>query len=242
MNAVECATRTRAPIVDVGGGFMLDPATTARGEEFGLDFGGFYVLGRGGVLGDVDADIVASAFVFFNPTLVRVIWEGARAKRAPADAGLAYAEACAEWGREHLGASAGLDEAGALLDRVVAAASPIGAPLFSGWRALPVPADPPAHVMHQLHVLRELRGGMHGAAILSVGLTPCEAQVMHRPEMAATFGWAEPLPDVATKRPLLDEAETLTNRLVAPAFAALGDAERERLADLVDGVAATVSA
>lgn len=84
MDAATCATRTRAPIVDVGGGFMLDPATTARGEEFGLDFGGFYALGRGGVLGDADADIVASAFVFFNPTLVRVIWEGARAKREPA--------------------------------------------------------------------------------------------------------------------------------------------------------------
>jgi hypothetical protein len=173
---------------------------------------------------------------------VRLIWEPARARRRPADAALAYASACAAWGRERLGGCAGLDDAAALLDRVVGAASPIGAPLFGGWRALPVPDDPPGHVMHQLHVLRELRGGMHGVAVLAVGLTPCEAQVMHRPEMAPTFGWAEPYPEVATKRPLLEEAEALTNRLVAPAFDALDATERDRLADLVDDVLATVNA
>jgi len=61
MNAVECATRTRAPIVDVGGGFTLDPATTARGGEFGLDFGGFYVHALGDAERERLADLVATA-------------------------------------------------------------------------------------------------------------------------------------------------------------------------------------
>ncbi len=164
MDAIACATRTAGPIVDVGGAFMLDPATTAIGEAFGLDFGEFYGFGRGSVLGDVDADVVAASFVFFNPVVVRVIWEAARAKREPAAAVAAYADACDAWGRSHLAGAAGLEELAELLQRVIASASPIGAPVFAGWRAVPLSDDAPARVMRQLHVLRELRGGLHGVA------------------------------------------------------------------------------
>jgi hypothetical protein len=238
MDASTCAARTERPIVDVGGGFMLDPATTARGEEFGLDFGEFYGFGRGGVLGDVDADVVASGFVFFNPVIVRVIWESARAKREPAAAVAAYAEACDAWGRDRIADAEGLDELTELLDRVIAAASPIGAPLFAGWRAVPLAADAPARVMRQLHVLRELRGGLHGVAVLAAGLSPRDAMVAEGSGMIGTFGWAEPYPD---REPLVaryDAAQELTTQLVAPAFETLSDAERDRVVELLTGVQA----
>ena len=241
MDLQECARRTAAPIVTVGGRFMLDPATTERGEKFGLDFGGFYGLGRGGVLGAVDADVVSSIFVFFNPDMVRGIWESARAKRAPADAAAAYAEACAAWGRDHLGGATGLDELAPLLDRVVAAASPIGAPLFAGWRAMPLPDDAAGRVMQQLHVLREFRGGLHGVAVLAAGLSPLDALIANNSAMAPMFGWPEPYPDPEPFRPAYAEAEATTTRLVAPAFDVLDAEERDRLVALLDGVAATAA-
>jgi hypothetical protein len=238
VDATTCTDRTERAIVSIGGAFMLDPVTTARGDAFGLDFGEFYGLGRGGVLGRVDADVVASAFVFFNPAIVRVIWESAISKREPAAAAAAYADACRAWGRDRIGGAAGLDEVAPLLDRVVAGASPIGAPLFAGWRAMPLPDDAPGRVMQQLHVLRELRGGLHGCAVLAAGLSPLEAQMVDSPGSAALFGWSEPLPDPEPWRATYADARATTSRLVAAAFDVLSDSERDQVCGVLDGVQA----
>ena len=242
MDGASCASSTAEPIVKLGGAFMLDPATAAAGEAFGLDFGGFYALGRGGVLGDVDADVVSAAFVFFNPDVVRMLWEGARAKRAPAESAVAYAGACGEWGRSHLGAVDGLEELDRLLGRVVAAGSPVGAPLFAGWRAMSLPDDAPARVVQQLHVLRELRGGLHAIAVLAGGLSPFEAVLIANPASAALFGWAEPYPDPEPLRATHAEAGANTDRLVAHAFEVLSHDERDRLARLLEDALATTVA
>jgi hypothetical protein len=63
--------------------------------------------------------------------------------------------------------------------------------LFAGWRALPVPGTdrPKARAQHYLNSLRELRGGLHGGAILAMGLTPAEAVAVHSPGMAPVYGW-----------------------------------------------------
>ena len=46
---------------------MLDPETNAAGLEAGYSSSfAFYFAGRGGVLGDVDADVVHAAFMFFD--------------------------------------------------------------------------------------------------------------------------------------------------------------------------------
>ena len=148
----------------VGGGSCSTRSRPERGAAFGLDFGEFYGLGRGGVLGDVDADVVASAFVFFNPghragdlgvrdREARTRRRGCRRTRTRAR----------RWGRDRIGSADGLEELAPLLDRVVASASPIGAPLFAGWRACRCPTTPRRGSCEQLHVLRELRGGLHGA-------------------------------------------------------------------------------
>ncbi len=85
MDTLTTAERTKGAVVSAGGAFMLHPDTTARGEALGLDLAGFYGLGRGGVLGDVDADVVISAFAFFEPGMVRAIWDGARTKMSPSE-------------------------------------------------------------------------------------------------------------------------------------------------------------
>ena len=242
MDLETCAARTAQPIVSGGGAFMLHPDTTTRGEAIGLDFGSFYGLGRGGVLGDVDADVVIASFAFFEPGIVRVIWEGARTKMTPAEGATAYAAACADWGREHLAGVDGLDEIAHLLEMVTQSASPVGAPLFAGWRAMPLPDDAPGRAMQLLHVARELRGGLHVCAVLAAGLTPAEALMLSNPDGMALFGWSEPYPDPEPHRAAHAEAEVTTNRLVAPAFAALDDGERERLAELLDAAYAVLTA
>ena len=67
-----------------------------------------------------------------------------------------------------------------------------GAPLFAGWRALDEPEEIKALALHRLNALRELRGALHGAAVLTVGLAPLEAIVVRTPAMLSVFGWPEP--------------------------------------------------
>jgi len=237
----ECARRTGDPIARVGGAFMLDPATTERGAVLGLDFAEWYGLGRGGVLGDVDADVVAAAFVWFSPALIRAVWESARAKHSPQESATAYAEACRVWGRDHLGGLAGNDELAALLEPVVRGANPAGAPLFAGWRAMPLPDDAPARAMQLLHVLRELRGALHAVAVLATGLSPLEALMVDHPEFAAVYGWPEPYPDALQHRAAHAGAVVVTDRLMEPAFAVLDDGQRSRLVDLVEAAHASLT-
>jgi hypothetical protein len=244
MDSLECAQRTGTPVGAVGGGFMLDPATTERGAEFGLDFGEFYGRGRGGVLGDVDADVVIASFVYFEPNLVRALWEAASVKKGAAETALAYAEACRAWGRDRIGDVDGLGELAGLLQRVVDAASPLGAPLFAGWRAMPLPEDDAGRAIQLLDVLRELRGGRHAIANLAGGIGPLEALLCAGPpEQAALFGWPEPYPELdESARAAHREAHDLTDRLMAPAFDVLDDGERDRLVSLVDQVGAAAAA
>ena len=57
------------------------------------------------------------------------------------------------------------------------------------------PRSSKALALHRLNALRELRGALHGAAVLTVGLSPVEAIVVRTPAMLPVFGWPEPHPD-----------------------------------------------
>ncbi len=59
MNAAELARATAAPINAIDAKFMLIPETNDIGAELGFSHPfAFYTAGRGGVLGDVDAERV----------------------------------------------------------------------------------------------------------------------------------------------------------------------------------------
>jgi hypothetical protein len=214
------------PINNSGWLYYFDPATTARGERLGLDTFQFYFLGRGGVLGNVEAPVVASAFGYFNPAVVAMMWDAARAKIDPRDAGREYFRAAHDFGRERL---TGVEE----LDGYVAAATKVldaareqaaGLSLFAGASAEPIPDDAPAAAMHLTAVLREFRGSAHLVSVVAVGLDPRIAHAIRRPEMYTTFGWPDPAP-AATEAGTasLKAADELTDRLVAPAYSVLDD-------------------
>jgi hypothetical protein len=231
MDALTAATTTAAAVSTVGSHFMLDGGTYKRGAELGFQGLDFYVSGRGGVLGDVDADVVSAAFTFFEPGAVRTLWEQGRTVLPPAEAAQAFAGCAAAWAEANVPDDIDAARIAALAGAVVAGARPACAAVFAGFRALPVPAAPKAAAVHQMNALRELRLGLHGAAVVASGLTPLEALAVKTPQMGPIFGWAE-LPDVTELTPRWDEAEARTNQAIAHAYLGLDDAERAELAEL----------
>ncbi|TCJ96734.1 SCO6745 family protein [Nocardia alba] len=225
-------------VLELGGAFMISREARAFGETTGVaGFHGAYTRGRGGVLGDVDADVVTAAFGFFEPVSVRAAWESV--PMPAADAAAEYMNACRDFGRRKLAAFDGADRLAHLLRRVVDAAPSTGVPLFAGWRAMPVPEDGPGAVLQLTHVLRELRGGLHLVAVLANGLTPLQAilvsgsPILDGPGHAKFLGWAEPFETVTDDVQVRwDAAEKLTDELIAPCFDALDEAERDELTTL----------
>ncbi|MCW2899329.1 MAG: uncharacterized protein JWO67_1594 [Streptosporangiaceae bacterium] len=236
------AAAVQDPIGGIGGAFMISREAKEYGRETGLDGWSPYLRGRCGVLGEVDADVVAAAVGFFPPSVVREGWEAGRG--LPAEkAAHRYATVCQEFGRRKLagGEEAGMGRLAELLEAIVVRADVIGTPLAAGWRAMPLPSDAPARVVQLAHVLRELRGGLHLVAVLSSGLTPLQSVLTSRSALvpsgednARFFGWPEPYTkpsaDVRRRRTI---AEQLTDGLMAPAFAGLRDDEASELIALL---------
>jgi hypothetical protein len=218
-------------IADMGPAFYFAPGTVARGAELGLDVFGFYAIGRGGVLGDVEPAVVASAFGYFNPSLVATMWEAARKAVAPRDAGRAYMECCADFGRATFGAVTGLDAFCDAASAVNDAADPIGLSLYAGIAAEPLVDDEPGRAMQLVSVLREFRGSAHLIALRASGLDAKTAHHIRRPDAGAMFGWSEddaPL-ITAEDRATWAIAEQLTDRIVLPAYAVLDEGGRQAL-------------
>lgn len=233
---VELTAAVKTHLRRLGGAFMKSRQASDGAAAMGLGGFGYYFGGRGGVLGAVDADVVAAAFGFFPVGFVREQWALARAVADPPEYVLHYAHTCHAWGRDRLGDFPGAARLGDLLQRVADAASVVAAPLFAGWRRVPVPDDPPARVAHLSHLLREHRGSAHLTAVLAGGLAPLEA-ILTRDGGAGRarfLHWPEPYPPVTTallrRRARVEKA---TDRLAAPAYAVLDAAEAGELRALL---------
>ncbi|HEX5367386.1 MAG TPA: hypothetical protein VFW63_12080 [Acidimicrobiales bacterium] len=223
-----------APLIgEVGSAFYFAPETLATGKDIGLDGFRYYFLGRGGVLGDVEAPVVASAFGYFKPSVVAAMWDSGRERcgRSPREVGRSYLACCHELGRSRyadVDDLAGLCAAAAAVDD---AADNAGLALYAAISAEPRPDDLPARAAHLVAVLRELRGSAHLLAVRASGLAPRVAHCIKRPDDFAAFGWGEDERPTVTEadREALDRAEDLTDQIVAPAFAVLDDAGRSTL-------------
>lgn len=215
----------------LGSQFYFVPETVARGEPYGLDVFELYFLGRGGVLGDVEARVITSAFGYFKPQVVEVMWNSGREKIAPRDAGRLFLECCHDFGRAKYTGLDGLAEFCAAAEAVNAAADPVGFSLYAGISAEPLAEDLPARAQQLVTVLRELRGGAHLLSVLACGVPPLLAHYVRRPDFFALFGWSDEDVPVATAEDhaALDAADELTNRLMVPAFSVLDTAGQQAL-------------
>jgi len=230
----DTARAVKHDIGRLGGGFMLSEQAKAASVSAGIGAWAMYMLGRGGVLGDVNPDVVTAAFYFFPPSSVHKGWSKGRAVITPAGATSLFTGACHEWGRQNLADVKDAERLNDLLARVAAAANPAGVPLFAGWRAVPLAVDPPARLAQLSHVLREYRGGVHGLCCVASGLSPLEAVLTGGGEGSARFfGWPEPYADVTHLVELRDQVETLTDQRAAAPWDALDETEREECVSLI---------
>jgi hypothetical protein len=230
-------------IRDLGAPFYFVPETLAKGAEFGLGGLRFYFIGRGGVLGDVEASVICSAFGYFEPSFVAKMWNSAKDKVAPRVAGRAYMECSAEFGRSRLGDVADLESFCAAAGAVNDAADPVGLALYSGIVGEPLADDLPARAMQLVTVLREFRGSAHLIAIRASALDAKTAHFIRRPADTGMFGWTDADAPVITSAEVakLAEADALTDRLVLPAYSVLDDAGRDALVSGLDRIAAALA-
>ncbi len=241
MATADVVEAVAAPMGSAGAAFYFNPDTLAKGKELGLDGFRFYVLGRGGVMGDVPAKVIESAFGYFAGPLVDKIWNSAKERVAPAEAAAAYLGCNAELGRNKLAGVSGLEEYCAAAEQVVAAARPAALPLFAGIATAPLPDDAPARAAHLTAVLRELRGSVHLVAIAATDLDNAVAHAIRRPDDVQTFGY-ETAPTITdANRAQLAEADELTNRLMAAPYGVLDAAGESAIVSGAQAIAEALS-
>jgi hypothetical protein len=224
MNPDDLVHAACPPIAKLGSAFYFQPETLAKGKEHGIDGFRFYMLGRGGVLGDVESPVIASAFGNYHPAMIERLWTSARQKMSPRDAGRLYLECCRDFGRSRLSEIPDLDAFCAAADAINTAADPAGLALYAGVSSEPLPDDLPARAMQLITVLREFRGSAHLAAVIASGVAPRVAHYLKRPNDYATFGWGDEPPVVTDEdRANYESAEALTDRMVRSAYSAVDE-------------------
>ena len=231
MTARDTLTAIAGPTGDIGAAFYFHPSTVAAGKELGLNGFTFYILGRGGALGDVSPAIVSAAFGYFNPDTIAAAWEKASATMTPSAAAQAYWDECGKRGSELFADidSAVLSAYVAAADIVIDHADLAAAPLFAGTSQLSCSDDPAGRAMQKAAVLRELRGSLHLCAVLASGLSDAQAHAIKRPGDVAVFGWEE-APSVPIDGDIrMDAAEELTNTMLERAFFALTSDQADAL-------------
>jgi len=222
------------PVGVLGGYWMLHPETMQPCRSAGYPHGfAYYVAGRGGVLGDVDADVISAAFGFFEPALVRKMWDAGVAVEGAANAAIRYGAACAQLGRARLAGFTDAPRLSALAAKVADGVDVNGLALFAGWRAQPRPTDAAGQAAFLMHVLRELRGSVHLLAVVATGLGARSAVfVSGGQELADRFGWAGPYDDLANANK--QSSEDLTDEILTRLYSAVLNAdEAAELAGLV---------
>jgi hypothetical protein len=236
--------RALKPIQQFVRGWMTGPLAARCAAELGLaSEHQLWIVGRAGVLGDGHAAVAAAGLGFLGPDMVREAWDTLPAGVTHRQVAAAYAALCCEWGTAELARfdaarMARLDELGR---HIADAAEPAIGAVFAGWRAQPQPDDVAARVALTMHVLRELRGGAHIAAVLACGITPLQAVLASPaapprsgPPWAEHLGWKGPFDDYEAARSARLDAERLTSKIVAPAYASIGAAALDEFAELVE--------
>jgi helix-turn-helix protein len=238
------AERILKPIQQFSRGWMLDQATAEYGVSLGLHTGEeYWIVGRGGALGDVDHQIAAAALAFIAPAAVRDAWDHLPSGMTPSQVSATYAARCTGWGTEALAVfdPVRMERLDNLGRRIVDSASPALGVLFAAWRSVAQPDDVGARATLTMQVLREMRGAAHIIAIQACGLTPVEA-ILASPAppprsgapWAEHLGWPGPFRDPEEVRASRLEAERVTTEIIAAHLAVLSPDELADFAELVE--------
>lgn len=231
-----------------------------RIEALGLGFFDGYVWGRAAALGTPSAATVVAAFGVFAPDMLGRVYEHG-ASVCSRDEVLAAREGGASASLEALVSDTTADAIAEPLLDALGRIDGLGRPLFSGLRALPVPATAHGRLWRAAELVREHRGDGHLGACVASGLDAVTINVLTElwvgfgageysssrgcsPDQisAATrrladLGWMASGRLTAAGRAVRDELEVATDRSQQTLVEALGD----RLEDVIER-AETVSA
>ena len=239
------ARRLRDAIEPLGAHAFWNRLTNQRNLDLGLDRFSGYVWGRAAALGEPPAELVVSAFAWFEPVSITVAYERGRSTVARAEMVQGRDQTTAE----SLGgilSGADLEPAIAILRRGLAAADGIGRPLFSGLRSRPWPEPAVGRLWRACDLLREHRGDSHIAACIAAGFGALEMNFltelwldMTPVSYSATRRWSEARLTAAVAdledtglvaggtltesgRSVRDEIEARTDALEKPILDAIG--------------------
>ncbi len=243
----------------------IEAAKRAGLRGFWMGYFGF----RASPLGPVPAAVIEATFANFHPSMVRRAVPDAWSFADPAELLSVRATAAAAALRRLAPSVDGVAaEAVPLLDAVITAADATGRPLFAANRDVPSPADPVEALWQSCTSLREHRGDGHVAALVAAGVDGCEAHLLFVADREISpgvhfdhRGWTEDdqsdalgrlrdrglvvddcvvLTDAG--RRLRSDVEAATDAAAAVPFdAALSEAERERLMELLTTPAVEVA-
>ena len=236
------------------------PEASQAYKAYGIGGRMGYFASRGAPMGPVSADLIISAFYNFNPGLVRSVIPAAWQRATPAqiiEARLQGADAAL---RRVLGeriSSPEVAEAAQLAREASSACTPQGRITYAAHATLEWPTEPHMVLWHAITLLREFRFGGHVAALMSDGVGPCDALVMHaatgeasRQALQTTRSWsdeeweasAQSLRErgwLTTESTLTDagkahrdSVEHLTDQLALAPWQHLGDTKCDRLREL----------
>lgn len=235
MDSLSLARSMRGSIGMLAMHWLMAPSTNEKAAAAGMPEGiPGYAVGRLGVLGDCPVDNVVGAACFWNPDYMVEQVNAGRAVMSPHEGASIFARICQEWGQDHLEGFDGTLRLGELAEKVVEAASPLGAPMFAGWRDQELPAAGPGRTMQLCQTLRELGFSRFCTAMMASGMSPLEA-IMSGPTgawNAKMFGWPEPYPDGEPMADARNEIEAAANVLHAADFEVLTDDERAEFRQL----------
>ena len=218
-----------------GADLFFDEVAVKYGADHGIDnFLVLYGAGRAGVMGDVTAAQVTSAFGFFEPGLVQKMWSSMGPEVKPSAVAEVFAGALAAAARERWDEATGADVA-RLGRKVADSVTPLGMPLFAGWRDVAVPDDPIGAATVTVMTLRELRGDIHIQSIAASGVGPLEADLATRgPEFMKMHGWMPPYPEVEQHAEAMAGAHASTSERMGRIYAAaLDDSELDAFDEAV---------
>ncbi len=236
------------------------PEASQAYKAYGIGGRMGYFASRGAPMGPVSADLIISAFYNFNPGLVRSVIPAAWQRATPAqiiEARLRGADAAL---RRVLGeriSSPEVVEAAQLAREASSACTPQGRITYAAHATLEWPTEPHMVLWHAITLLREFRFGGHVAALMSDGVGPCDALVMHaatgeasRQALQTTRSWSDEEWEASVQslrergwltaesalteegKAHRDSVEHLTDQLALAPWQHLGDAKCDRLREL----------
>jgi hypothetical protein len=243
VDSIDVARATHETVLRVGGLFMSSTQMTAAAERYGINDQILCLRGRVSVLGEVASAEAAEVLGVFPASILRTAWRYSQGLSV-AEAAVVYAGVCAQWGRQHLGGISDSAVIADLAEHVVDSAAVDDLPLVSRWRQWRRPEPPAARLAHALMLLRELRYGLHLAAIRSRGLSiPVTVLASHRGAQGLRrAGWSTG--EITSARRRAQEIDDLDEQRVAVEIDAdfgfsscLGVLDVHAQRTLVDGLA-----